>query len=119
MHEEDTDTETGTETGTETEEEDDYDAAYDEEEIIRCKWIGDGSNTLDDLITRLEGFADYVRFLKSEGWELARTMDDDYGFMRQNAEGKARAEAAKTAKAAAAAEAEAAKTAVEESVTST
>lgn len=56
----------------------------DDDQIIRCKWVGDGSRTLDDLITRLHDFAEYVRGLKRDGWELKRTMDDDYGFLRQN-----------------------------------
>jgi len=78
---EDTTSETDDDTDTETETLSDD---TDSDEIIRCKWIGDGSNTLDELIARLNGFAEYVRGLKNDGWELVRTMDDDYGFMRQN-----------------------------------
>jgi len=69
-------------TETESVTEDEYDE--DDDQIIRCKWVGDGSRTLDDLITRLHDFAEYVRGLKRDGWELKRTMDDDYGFLRQN-----------------------------------
>jgi hypothetical protein len=55
----------------------------DNTETIRCKWIGDGSKTLDDLIERLNGFIKYVQHLKSEGWELIDVMNDDYGCIRQ------------------------------------
>jgi len=51
--------------------------------IIRCKCIGDGSKTLDDLIDRLYGVIKYVQHLQSAGWELINVMDDDYGFIRQ------------------------------------
>jgi hypothetical protein len=80
--EEDSDSETndGTDTCSDTESADD---SEEDDEIIRCKWIGDGSETLDDLIARLEHFAEHVRDLKRDGWELRRVMDDDYGFMHK------------------------------------
>jgi hypothetical protein len=59
------------------------DNSEENDQIIRCKWIGDGSETLDDLIARLEHFAEHVRDLKRDGWELRRVMDDDYGFMHK------------------------------------
>ena len=94
-----------TETDDETEEyeetEEDKTDEYEDDETIRCKWVGDGSKTLDELIERLNGFAEYVRHLKQEGWELIETMDDDWGFIRQNPEAKARAKADAAAKVAA------------------
>ena len=80
-----TDTESDTETDddSETESDTESDNSEEDDEIIRCKWIGDGSETLDDLIARLEHFAEHVRDLKRDGWELRRVMDDDYGFMHK------------------------------------
>jgi hypothetical protein len=80
--ESDSDTESDTYSDTESDTESDNDSE-ENDEIIRCKWIGDGSETLDDLIARLEHFAEHVRDLKRDGWELRRVMDDDYGFMHK------------------------------------
>ena len=77
------DTETDDDSETDTESDTESDNSEEDDEIIRCKWIGDGSETLDDLIARLEHFAEHVRDLKRDGWELRRVMDDDYGFMHK------------------------------------
>lgn len=78
-----TDSETDSETESDTYSDTESDNSEEDDEIIRCKWIGDGSETLDDLIARLEHFAEHVRDLKRDGWELRRVMDDDYGFMHK------------------------------------
>ncbi len=58
-----------------------YDA--EDEEIIRMKWIADGSRTLDDVIEKLREQIKFIEGLKEEGWELVRVMVDDYGFIKQ------------------------------------
>lgn len=53
-------------------------------DIIRAKWQIDGSNTLDECVEKLQNFITRIQALKAAGWELARTVDDDYGFIRRN-----------------------------------
>lgn len=55
----------------------------DGEEVIRMKWIADGSKTLDDVIERLHDQIRFIQHLKEEGWELVREMDDDWGFIKK------------------------------------
>lgn len=67
----------------EEEEEDDEEEDDDDEDIIRMKWIADGSKTLDDVIEKLREQIKFIEGLKEAGWELVREMDDDYGFIKQ------------------------------------
>lgn len=66
----------------ETDSDEEYDDE-DEEEIIRMKWIADGSKTLDDVIQKLRDQIRLMEQLKEEGWELVREMDDDWGFIKK------------------------------------
>jgi len=65
----------------EVEEIDEFDP--EEDLIIRAKWIMDGARTLDEAITKVEEFADYLRELKQQGWQLIAPIEDDYGFLRR------------------------------------
>ena len=48
---------------------------------IRFKWVGDGCQTIDDIIRRLQCLTEWYMQLKQEGWELRETIDDDWGFL--------------------------------------
>lgn len=50
---------------------------------IRCKWIADGAQTLDEVIEKLQEYICYIETLKADGYELIDSMDDDYGFVRK------------------------------------
>lgn len=63
----------------EEEEEDD-----DNRMIIRAKWCIDGCLTLEECARALEEYADSLRRLKNEGWELTEEVQDDYGFVSKN-----------------------------------
>lgn len=61
----------------------DDDALWDDErhETIRCKWVADGSRTLDEVIEKLEDFIETIRNHQRLGYELVAEMTDDYGHM--------------------------------------
>ena len=50
-------------------------------EIIRAKWSMDGAETLEEAAQLMENFAKQLRQLKTEGYILIDTIDDDYGFI--------------------------------------
>ena len=58
---------------------------YDEEnnDIIRAKWCIDGCKTLEECAQALEAYAEHMRQLKQEGWELTEEVSDDYGFIHK------------------------------------
>ena len=63
----------------------DSDTDSENDLTIRAKWQMDGAATLEDAATKLEAFAQYLRALKAEGWELRAPIDDDYGFCKKTA----------------------------------
>lgn len=60
-----------------------YDDSLDDIEYIRAKWTYDGARTLDEVIDRLHAQIEYIKSLKTEGWELIDEVSDDYGPMRK------------------------------------
>lgn len=74
---EETDTESDEEELFSEEEEEEYD------EILRMKWIGDGSKNLDELIEKLKQEISFIQRLKEDGYELISPMCDDYGFIKK------------------------------------
>jgi hypothetical protein len=48
--------------------------------LHRCKWVGDGAKTWDELIEKLEGQIKFVRGLKEKGAVIREPMRDDYLF---------------------------------------
>jgi hypothetical protein len=57
--------------------------SYSEEEsiTIRAKWSMDNAKTIDEAIEKLQEYIEYLRSLKSDGWELNDPIEDDYGFL--------------------------------------
>lgn len=55
----------------------------EEEDLIRAKWILDGSRSLAEAAARARAFADHLEALNAEGWELAWEMHDDYGVIQR------------------------------------
>lgn len=61
------------------------DTEEEEEEVcIRAKWTIDDAKTIDEAIEKLNGFIEYLKSLKEEGWELREPIYDDYGFLYKN-----------------------------------
>jgi hypothetical protein len=54
-----------------------------DDEIIRAKWTMDKAETLSEAAAMLRGFADHLVGLESEGWQLTRPVEDDYGFIKR------------------------------------
>jgi CBS domain containing-hemolysin-like protein len=59
---------------------------YDEDEaelddIVRAKWLIDGSATLEEAAERLEAAAKEFRAAHAAGFQLRQSIDDDYGFV--------------------------------------
>jgi hypothetical protein len=75
-----------TESDTDTDVISDTESDYDDENhsIIRAKWQMDGSNTLDECVEKLQYFIEHIKYLKTQGWELQKPVDDDYGFIRKS-----------------------------------
>jgi hypothetical protein len=55
----------------------------DEEDTIRAKWVMDDATTLSEAADMLVGYADDLRRMEREGWQLARPVEDDYGFIQR------------------------------------
>lgn len=51
--------------------------------VLRSKWVLDGAKSIDECIEKYQNFITFLHHLKSEGWELTNTIDDDYGFLRR------------------------------------
>jgi hypothetical protein len=63
-----------------------YDPGWDFEYnhmTFRCKWIADGSRTLDEVIAKLQDTIRHVQCLKEQGWELESEMTDDMGNLQR------------------------------------
>lgn len=57
---------------------------YDNDDIIiRAKWTMDGATTIDEAIEKLDGYIEYLKSLKEEGWELREPVNDDWGFLHK------------------------------------
>ena len=54
--------------------------------ILRAKWMFDGAATVDECIDKCNAFIEYLKSLKSDGWELLSPVADDYGFMKRTQE---------------------------------
>jgi hypothetical protein len=65
-------------------EEDDFIDEDDNEStfVIRGKWILDGSDTLLDAAAMARDYADFLESLHEEGYELVKSIEDDYGFAK-------------------------------------
>ena len=65
--------------------EEELDEEWDEERrmIVRAKWKMDGASTLSEAAEMLEDFAEYLRGLEKEGWQLENAVEDDYGFLEK------------------------------------
>ena len=75
--------ETDPATSSVSEEEDSWSSDSEDNPIIRCKWMGDGCKTLEELALALEDNARHMRELATKGWELKDAISDDYGFLTQ------------------------------------
>jgi len=53
----------------------------EDEEIVRGKWILDGTTTMTQMIDNLENFIEYMKKLRESGFELAHPIEDDYGYL--------------------------------------
>lgn len=53
---------------------------YDDE-YLRCKWIGDGATSIDDLIVKLREHIRFLEVLKANGWEIVGEMRDDWAMI--------------------------------------
>ena len=53
--------------------------------VLRGKWIYDGSNTIDEMIECLQNEIRFLTDLKTDGWFLTQTVNDDYAFIRREA----------------------------------
>ena len=69
------------ESDSESESEFDFEEDFENETLIRAKWIMDGASTLDQAIAQVRGFANYLARLKTEGWVLKGPVDDGYGYL--------------------------------------
>jgi hypothetical protein len=54
---------------------------FENDEIIRGKWIYDGSTSLDEMIERLKEQIKSLEHFKTDGWLLRRPAEDDYCFI--------------------------------------
>jgi hypothetical protein len=52
------------------------------EKLIRCKWLGDGCNSLEEIAVRLEEEAAYLREMARNGLQLEEGMQDDYALLK-------------------------------------
>lgn len=49
--------------------------------IVRGKWVYDGCASLDEMVRRLELEIEYLKMIRSQGWRLQSTVDDDFAFL--------------------------------------
>ncbi len=69
----------------EEDEEEEEDEDDDENtNIIRGKWIYDGSKTIDDMIECLRREIGLLEDFKSEGWYVESEVQDDYAYLRRD-----------------------------------
>jgi hypothetical protein len=68
----------------EEEEEQESDLDDENHSTIRAKWCIDGCRTLEECALALEAYAEHLRQMKRECWELTDEVSDDYGFIRRN-----------------------------------
>jgi hypothetical protein len=52
-------------------------------ETVRAKWAMDGATTLSEAAAKLVEFADELKKLEADGWQLAAPVNDDYGFIER------------------------------------
>jgi hypothetical protein len=64
-------------------EDDDYYELYNNDIIIRGKWMMDGADSIDEAIEMLQNEIEGLKAYKEEGWELQEPIRDDYGFLRR------------------------------------
>lgn len=67
-----------------------------EDEIIRAKWLMDGSVTLADAAARLRAYAAELSRQHAAGWTLRQPIEGDYGFLVPPRPGTAASPAAST-----------------------
>jgi hypothetical protein len=53
-------------------------------EVIRAKWMLDGTVTLSEAAGKLRAEADWLEQLERDGWQLERPVEDDYGFIHKD-----------------------------------
>jgi hypothetical protein len=53
--------------------------------VIRARWTMDGATTIDEAVEKLDGYIEYLKSLKEEGWELREPVNDDWGFLQKSA----------------------------------
>jgi hypothetical protein len=51
------------------------------ESIFRCKWLGDGSETLSEIAEKLEQEIVLLKQMEADGIVMEATMEDDYAFL--------------------------------------
>ena len=75
--------ETDSQEGFENDNEDDNESDEECEDhiTIRAKWCIDGCATLEECARVLEMFANNLRQMESDGWQLLQPIQDDYGFV--------------------------------------
>ncbi len=60
---------------------------YENDMVIRGKWVYDGAASIDEMIERLQQTIAYLRQLKADGWVVRERIDDDYAFLRPPPDG--------------------------------
>lgn len=55
----------------------------EEQKVVRGRWVLEGATNLDEAITKVADFLDTLQKMKSDGYELAEPVSDDYGFLEQ------------------------------------
>lgn len=51
------------------------------DDVVRSKYVMDGSTTLQEAAAKVRAFAEYLDMLALDGWELTHPVDGDYGFI--------------------------------------
>jgi len=54
----------------------------DDRIVITGQFLLDGAQTIDDAIWLVEGYADHLRYLKANGFELESVIDNNQGLAR-------------------------------------
>jgi hypothetical protein len=49
---------------------------------FRCKWLGDGCTSLEEIAARLEETAAELREMAKDGVQMENEMQDDYAFLK-------------------------------------
>lgn len=60
------------------------DSSDENNNILRGKWIYDGSTTIDEMIECLQREITLLTDLKTDGWYLTHKVEDDYAFIRRD-----------------------------------